>query len=220
LAQLKETETDEKTAKSISISTRKWIACPQCDLLLEKKLTAICQRARCPRCSCILSERKKNSVERTFAVSLAGLVCFFPAAMLPLLGLQAAGLKNEASLLQCVQAVLENGLYLAGLLILLFCILVPLLRLLIIFYLSVRVLSGLRSSLDIDLFRVFHEMEEWGMLEVFLLGLIVSLYKILSLADVIFGFGFLAFIMLLLSATLVTVFLNEDLMWEKLSEDP
>lgn len=220
LPQLITPERDENSHQPLSIASHEWTACPHCDLLLKRTQLAVGQKARCPRCRYILFERKKNAVERTFAVSLAGLVSFFPAMTLPLLGLQAAGLKNEASLFQCVQSVVKSDLYLAGLLIFLFCLLVPLLRLFIIFYLSLQVLRRQRSAFDIDLFRIFHELEEWGMLEVFLLGLIVSLYKILGLADVIFGFGFIAFVLLLLSATLVTVFLDEELMWERLSESP
>lgn len=217
MSQQNKTETVSENLNLTIAGAGHWLACPHCDLLLKKKQLIVGQTARCPRCSYILLKRKNNPVERTFAVSCAGLVSFFPAIMLPLLGLQAAGLKNEASLLQCIQAVLASELFIAALLILLFCLLVPLLRLLIICYLSLQILRNQHQSFDVDLFRIFHEMEEWGMLEVFLLGLIVSLYKILGLADVIFGFGFAAFIMLLLSATLVTVFLDEDLFWEKLS---
>ena len=51
-----------------------------------------------------------------------------------------------------------------------------------------------------------------------MLGLIVTLYKLVGLADVIYGFGFLGFIFFLITATLVTAFLDEHWVWEKLDE--
>lgn len=192
------------------------MGCPHCDLLLPQIRLTYGQKARCPRCKCVLLESKKNSVERTFAVSLAGLIAFIPATTYPLLGLQAAGLENEASLLQCVSAILDDGLFFAALLIFLFCILVPFVRLFLICYLTLQIIRKRYNPFDVDLFRLFHEIEEWGMLEVFLLGLVVSLYKILGVADAVFGFGLFAFVLLLLSATLVTFFLDEQLLWEKL----
>ena len=199
-------------------SYRNYIGCPHCDLLLKRKPFKFGQKIRCPRCGYLLLERKKKSVERTFAVSLAGLLAFIPAITLPLLGLRAGGLENEASLIQCIEAVMASELYLAGLLILLFCIVIPFLRLSIILYLAWQIMKGRYVSYGIDLYRFYHESEEWGMLEVFLLGMVVSLYKILGLAEAIFDVGLVAFILLLSSATLVTYFLDEQHFWERLSD--
>ena len=195
------------------------IACPHCDLLLQRLPLKEGQKATCPRCGTFLEARKKDSIQRTFAVSLAGLIAIFPAVYLPLLGLQVAGFESEASLLDCVRVMITNDLAMVAALVVLFCITFPLIRLTIICYLSGQILLGNRTrNFNLRLFRVFHDVEEWGMLEVFLLGLVVSLYKILGLADAVFGLGLIAFILLLVSATLVTYFLDEQLVWDKLSE--
>jgi paraquat-inducible protein A len=97
-----------------------------------------------------------------------------------------------------------------ALLVSLFCIIVPLVRLLIVCYLMVLVKSNRPLHIGIRLFRYFHEWEEWGMLEVFMLGMVVALYKILGLDSVIYGIGLISFASLLISATLVTQFLDEQ----------
>lgn len=194
-------------------------ACPECDLLLERKKLKEAETATCPRCDCVLEKRQKDSVNRTIAVALAGLLSFIPAIYLPLLGLEAAGLSNEASLLECIETILHSELYLVAALVALFCMVFPLLRLLFALHIMVLVKTGRKSPHGMTLFRYFLEFEEWGMLEVFMLGMIVSLYKIIGLADVIFGYGFIAFMLLLLSATLVTAFVDEELVWEHLNGD-
>ncbi|MCG8672747.1 MAG: paraquat-inducible protein A, partial [Pseudomonadales bacterium] len=88
-----------------------YTACPDCDLLLKKAQLAEGQKASCPRCGALLDSRTKNSIQRSFAVVIAGLLSFVPAISMPLLGLEAAGLKNEASLLQCVKILFDSQLY-------------------------------------------------------------------------------------------------------------
>ncbi|MDD5412330.1 MAG: paraquat-inducible membrane protein A, partial [Methylobacter sp.] len=54
-------------------------ACPECDLLLNTALPAIGEKAHCPRCGYLLQRPRKQSIERTFALSIAGLILIFPA---------------------------------------------------------------------------------------------------------------------------------------------
>lgn len=196
---------------------QQWLACSDCDLLLKRKPLAEGERASCPRCHAVLDERKKDSCNRTLAVAIAGLVSVFPAVTQPLLGLEALGLSNQASLIECINSIYQSQLYLVAVLVSIFCIVVPISRLLIICYLMILVRGKLHSRIGIRLYRYFHEWEEWGMLEVFMLGMVVALYKILGLADAIYGVGLISFASLLISATLVTQFLDDQYIWEKLS---
>ncbi|MCG8609704.1 MAG: paraquat-inducible protein A [Pseudomonadales bacterium] len=195
-----------------------WIACPECDLLVSKPILARGEKAKCPRCSYLLHEHKPDSLNRTLAVSLAGLLVFIPASTLPLLGLEAFGLKNNVSLLECILAMWSREMYAVAVFVFFFSIFFPLLRLVIMLYLALRLRWNLFSPHFITFFRYFHHLKEWGMPEVFMLGLIVTLYKLVGLADVIYGFGFLGFIFFLITATLVTAFLDEHWVWEKLDE--
>jgi len=199
------------------LDLQQWLACSDCDLLLERKPLAEGETASCPRCKSNLDERKKDSCNRTLAVAIAGLISVIPAISQPLLGLKAVGLANEASLIQCISSIFQSQLYLVSVLLSIFCIIVPVSRLLIICYLMILVRRNQRSTLGIRLYRYFHEWEEWGMLEVFMLGLVVALYKILGLADAIYGLGLVSLASLLISATLVTQFLDNQYVWERLS---
>jgi len=211
LGKLLEPETREK------MDLQQLIACSDCDLLLERKDLSEGERASCPRCHNTLDERKVDTCNRTLAVAMAGLISFIPAITQPLLGLKAVGLTNQASLIECITSIYNSHIYLVAILVTLFCLLVPLIRLLIVCYLMILVKRGKKSRFGLRLFRYFHEWEEWGMLEVFMLGMVVALYKILGLASAIYGIGLISFAFLLLSATLVTQFLDEQYVWEKLS---
>lgn len=201
-------------------------ACHECDLLIRATAVKPGQKATCPRCGYVLFENIENTVEKTLAVSLAGLIAFLPAITLPIMGLEALGLTNSTSLLECIWILFHEGLYLVSLFVLLFSVIFPLLRLTIMFYLS----WVLRRPIAIAdrprlarLFRKFHMLREWGMLEVFMLGIIVALYKLLGLAQVVYGIGLAAFVLLLLASTMVAVLLDEHYVWKRLdvtAEDP
>ena len=80
-------------------------ACPECDLLLRSPLPKIGEKAHCPRCGFLLSRPRKQSVERTFALSIAGFILFFPANLLPMVGITILGNANTGILLSGVIAL-------------------------------------------------------------------------------------------------------------------
>lgn len=199
-----------------SLDKKKLITCHDCDLLMEVLPVTHGQKGRCPRCRAVVVTHVPDSLNKTLAVSIAGLLSFYPALTQPLIGLQAAGLKNEASLISCIQTLFASELYLVTSLVVLFCILFPLARLTIAFTVVLIIKTKGHSIFGLRLFRFFRHWNEWAMLDVFLLGMIVSLYKIIGLADPIFGAGLVAFSMLLLSATLLNTYIDEELVWERL----
>ena len=67
------------------------VACPHCDLLQRLPEVAPGASARCPRCDKELWRHREDSLNRTFALSLAALVLYVVANTVPMLGLTAAG---------------------------------------------------------------------------------------------------------------------------------
>jgi paraquat-inducible protein A len=52
------------------------IACPGCDLLVGRQHLNPGEKLYCPRCNEVLLAPKKNSIERSLALSLTGLLLF------------------------------------------------------------------------------------------------------------------------------------------------
>jgi paraquat-inducible protein A len=57
------------------------------------------------------------------------------------------------------------------------------------------------------------------MLNVFLLGIVVSMYKLLDDTELTVNYGLLAFVLLLLCSTMVTVTLDQQYIWDKLERN-
>jgi len=133
-----------------------WLACHQCDALYVHPQLNDGQRAECGRCGATLFERKVNSIERTFALSVAGLILLIPAIMLPIMGITLAGQYQEASLLDAITQLIVKGYFMVATLVFMFTIAVPTVKLigaLIVFavltYQAAPVLGGFLFALFI-----------------------------------------------------------------------
>jgi len=69
------------------------------------------------------------------------------------------------------------------------------------------------------LFRFYHEVDTWGMIEVYMLAILVSAVKLLDLANIVPGVGLYCFAGLLLTTVLLSINLDEERFWEMIETD-
>jgi paraquat-inducible protein A len=67
-------------------------------------------------------------------------------------------------------------------------------------------------------FRSYHLLDTWTMVHVFFMGVIVSMYKLSSLADMTIDGGLLSLVLLLVCSTLVSVTMDEHSIWDELEK--
>lgn len=192
------------------------IACHQCDTLLDKPNISENQKALCPCCGSELFTCKVDHINRTIAVSLAGLLLFLPSILLPIVGIAAAGLYNEASLLNCIELLINSEFYVLTFSIFLFTIAIPVVRLISALYISLRIKYQKLSPSLLIFFRSYHTLDCWAMTHVFFMGVVVSMYKLMSLADMSVGGGLLSLLGLLICSTLVSVTMDSHDIWDTL----
>ena len=84
---------------TISCNTR-LIACHDCDLLQSLPDGEHHRgKAYCARCGAVLHRYSRNSIDRSLALALTGLVLFLVSNLLPFLALNAQGRIQDSSLL-------------------------------------------------------------------------------------------------------------------------
>lgn len=204
---------------SNNIDTKKIIACHFCDAIYEKPELKQGQIIRCTRCGSIIAERKVNSIERSFNWSVAGLLLLLPAILLPIMGVTLAGQYHHASLLDCIIALIDRGFFMIATLVFLFAVAVPAVRLIGSFYITYSFkFNKLKPSLS-QFFRAFHHLDNWAMLNVFMLGIVVSMYKLLDDTELSINMGLFAFIFWLISSTMAAATLDQDYIWQKLEDE-
>ncbi|MDD2659411.1 MAG: paraquat-inducible protein A [Methylococcales bacterium] len=193
-------------------------ACPECDLLLKPAQPKIGEKAHCPRCGLLLSRPHKQSVERTFALSIAGFILFFPANFLPMVGITVLGNVNTGLLMSGVLALFNDGMVAVAIVVFLASVLFPLVHISLSLLISGHLYFN-RPNRNLAMWmRWMLHLDEWVMLEVYLLGIIVACVKLMAIAPLKFGWGLYAFIALIIITTMLTSGLDSGLFWQRIEQ--
>ncbi|MFT5721271.1 MAG: paraquat-inducible protein A [Motiliproteus sp.] len=194
-------------------------ACHHCDLLVDLRHFISRGRAECPRCGAVLAHSKKDSLDRTLALSLTGILLYVPAIILPVMNFKLLGQTHSNTLINAVLKLAEDG-YLWLAFMVAFCsLLVPLLILLILFSCCLLTRIHALPKLQIFMLRSHYYLKHWGMLDVYMLGLLVAIVKMKDLGDLQMGPGLYAFSALLLLLLFAQLQFDSRECWERL-ENP
>lgn len=196
----------------------KFEACPECDLLLNPAAPEPGDKAHCPRCGYLLQRPRKQSIERTLALSLAGLILIVPANLLPMVGIKIFGNSHDGTLWSGVSALLNEDMWAVAVLVLFSSILLPLVNLGLAFLISFHLLIRKTNHHLVRWMRWFEHLNEWAMLEVYALGIIVACVKLAGMAELRFGFGLYAFVALLIVNAMLANELDTYLFWQRIAQ--
>lgn len=212
----------QKPAKSglAELPLEQLIGCPECDLLMDRPSLEPGQAAECPRCGFELVALRQRVVGRSLALTLAALLLFFPANLMPIMHLNLLGRLSQDTVWSGVQGLYDSGMRGVALLVFLCSMAVPLLKLLCQLAVLLSIGTGHGRRYGLFLYRTYHHMREWGMLEVYLLGILVAMIKLGDLAELSMGPGLACFIGLLLVQVRLEVVMSPQQIWEALAEQP
>lgn len=194
-------------------------ACPECDLLLNvSKLPSIGEKAQCPRCGSVLQRPRKHSIERTFTLSLAGLILIFPANLLPIVGIKVMGNTTNGTIWSGVSSLFAEDMWAVAILVFLASMFFPLLNIVLSLLISGHLYYQKANPHLPGWLRWLQHLDEWAMLEVYTLGIIVACVKLASMAELKFGFGLYAFIALLIVNGMLASSLDKQLFWRSIAQ--
>jgi paraquat-inducible protein A len=196
------------------------IACPNCGLLQRVAPLAPGTSADCRRCGAVVVERRHGSLARTAALTLAALVLYVPANLFPILRMNLHGAYSESTVWDGCVSLFRNDEHLVAAIVFLASMVIPLLKLLGLFFLTVTV--RLRSSLwrrqRAWIHRFIELIGPWAMLDVFLLAVLVALVKLDKLATVLPGPGLVAFTSVVVLTILASASFDPRAIWEETDE--
>jgi paraquat-inducible protein A len=193
-------------------------ACAECDLLLNPAQPAMGDKAQCPRCGYLLQRPRKQSIERTFALSVAGLILILPANLLPLVGIKVLGNTRDGTLWSGVATLYQEDMWAVAILVFLSSILFPLVNIVLSLLVSGHLYFQKPNRYLPRWMRWLQHIEEWAMLEVYTLGIIVACVKLASMAELRFGFGLYAFVTLLIVNAMLASSLDQYLFWRRIEQ--
>lgn len=189
------------------------IACPECDLLMVTDKLISEQQMNCPRCGALLNINRPNMVTYALSLVITALILFIPASFLPILKIDILGLSRESSVWDSVLGLYHSGMEIISILVLMCGLIIPLTKLLCQLYVLLSIYFNKTRSLAIFCFKSYQELKEWGMLEIYLLGILVSVVKLHGMAELHLGMGLACFILLLFVQVWAEVIMSAPQTW-------
>lgn len=191
-------------------------ACHFCDTLHDGGPVAECEAARCVRCGGVLYQNRPASLARASAFSMASLFLMALVHVYPFLTMDAASLRRHLTLFGAASALIDESEPLLGASIILFTIVAPLVLCGGMIYVCLPLMFGRAAPGARRVAKWMYRSEPWNMVEVFLLGVLVSLLKLAKVADVHFGVGFWAFsgVMIFMAAAVAGI--DREELWDRL----
>ena len=190
------------------------LGCPHCDLLVHLGDLRVGQVATCPRCGGFLTRRRADALDKTAAYSLAGLVMLSLSCAFPFLSFAQAGLESRITLLQTPGMLWENGLPAVAVLVAAFIIIIPALVMLLMLVICLQLRWQRWSPWLVPAGRWAFRLRHWAMVEVFIIGVIVSLVKIAHMASVGMGVSFWSYIAFSLLFTFAVATIDRYQTWQ------
>ena len=180
-----------------AMTASKHAACDYCDTLQKIIPLEEGESAHCRICGSELYENRPRSLQRTVSFSLAALFLMVLVLLFPFLSLDNSGLKSTMTVWGAAASLWAQGDVALAIATAAFIVVLPVLLVLCLLYVTFPLIFGRYLKGAVLAFRAVNHLQTWTMVEVFFLGAIVSLLKLVKLAEVTLGEGFWAFALLM-----------------------
>jgi paraquat-inducible protein A len=189
--------------------------CHECGLLQRNPPLPVGGAARCTRCGTTLHRNRPDSLDRTLALAIAGIILFVIANSFPFLSFQMQGQTTETTLATGVKDLFASGMWELALVVLFTSILAPGIQLTLLLVVMIPLKLGRLPPGFAPLFRYVQTLTPWGMMDVFMLGILVSVVKLSDMATIIPGISLFAFGVLIFVLAAAQSSLDPDIVWSR-----
>jgi paraquat-inducible protein A len=178
------------------------IACYQCDLLQREPRAVRPGPVHCSRCNGILYSNVPHSLDRTLALMAGAALLFLLANIFPLMSIEIQGRTISTTLIGISRVLADQGQLTLAVIFLLTVVVMPALEIIAVLSVLLPVKLGVVPAHLPRLMRTLCFVRPWGMVDVFIVGALVSIARITQLGDVIPGVAIwsLGGVMILLAA--------------------
>jgi paraquat-inducible protein A len=190
------------------------IACHGCDLLVDVSGLTDGNTADCPRCGGFLTRFRSDAYERVAASAVAAMICLVLASSFPFLSFAAKGLESVMTLRSTPASLWQNGMPEVAVLVAAFIIFIPAVILALLALIAFPLARGQYRWWLRPAAHLMFMIQGWAMVEVFIIGVIVSLVKIAAMATVILGVSFWAYAAFAILFTFAVASLDRFQCWE------
>ncbi len=175
------------------------VRCSECDLSVKLPPLAVREKALCPRCGYLLTVNYPEAFERILAFAVTALIFLVLAMAFDFVSLKYQGQTYTITLLNTYTILVEQGYFIIGALLVLTVIILPIVVIGMLFYLLFSLQAQRYPFKGQLVAKCLLALLPWSMAEIFLIGVLVSLIKISTMASVGLGLSFYAYVLFSIS---------------------
>jgi paraquat-inducible protein A len=168
------------------------VVCGQCGLVHRWQPLPEASQARCTRCDAVLGRTHRLSIQGILALTVAAGAVFLVAVNTPLMSLSLRGGAETATLPQAIAIAWREDQQLVAILAGITALLAPAAFIALRLYVLVPLAARRKPPGFAWCVRALHQAARWNMVEVFTIGVLLSLVRLAGLADTTPGPGLFA----------------------------
>jgi paraquat-inducible protein A len=188
------------------------ISCHDCGVLHQRRPVRPREKARCVRCRSVLYRGIHSDASRMAAITLAAIFTFLIAQFFPIVELEVNGYSTSSTLLGAIRVLWNEQMQAVAAVVFLLTIVLPAVELGSLLYVTLALRDGYRPGGFDHLLRAVGMARRWGMTEVLMIGILITIVKMTSLAQVLVQPGLFAFGALTLMLAIVVSF-DPKILW-------
>jgi paraquat-inducible protein A len=191
------------------------MVCHECDLLMVVPALQIGQKAYCPRCNYLLAANRPHALTMVFTFAVSGLLFLLLSTTFPFLGFSASGQERAVTLLQSIAILVAEDLPSLATIVFASIILIPGAFLVGAIYVSSALKLNRLLPGTVAILRWILMLMPWSMAEIFLISILVSFVKIVTIADVSLGLSFWSYVLFTVCMTVVVLYPDKRELWKR-----
>lgn len=168
------------------------VVCEQCGKAHRWRPLVRGTLARCVRCEAVLGRGHRLKLSSILALTIAAAIAFLIGISSDVLSLNMRGLSKATTLPGAISATWSEGQEIVAVVAAITALIAPALFLAMRLYVLVPLAAGRAPRGFAFCVRVLHHAGRWNMVEVFTIGVLLSLVRLAGLADAVPGPGLFA----------------------------
>jgi len=120
----------------------------------------------------------KKSLALSMSFSLTAMILYLPANFFPFMSIELYGNRNTSTIWSGIVTLSEGGSWPIALIVFLASIVIPFVKLVILFYLGLTAGNGQHPHWKAKLYNFIEAIGRWSMLDIYLLAVLVAILKL------------------------------------------
>lgn len=174
------------------------VICSKCESLHKRVPLADKEVAKCSVCGNRLYRNSKNIFAKTFSYSITALILFTIANLFPIINVVITGEKRSLTIIDMIVALIKEDFIVVGVIVFIVVFLIPIS--IMVSYIIIGILSYLKIGKSVvkNLMIFITQVQNWTMVDIFFVSILVALVKLFGYAQIEFGISFYALVLFVL----------------------